>query len=133
MSVPSAGTTSDSVLVRNATTGIIKTVAGSELGDANNLYDITGITSATLTTAEYVVLVQTSGATQTVTLPASPVNGQAYKLKDKGNALTNNITVNGNGNNIDGASTATINTDYGALELVYSLSDVEWYSLAFIN
>jgi len=130
---PSVGTTSDSVLVRNPTTGIVKTVANSELGDANNIYNITGITSSTLTTAEYVVLVQTSGTTQTITLPSSPINGQAYKIKDMGNALTNNIIVNGNGNIIDGAPNATINTDYGALEIVYSLIDSEWYSLAFIN
>ena len=133
MDAPAVGTTSDSVLVRNSSTGIVKTVAGSELGDANNIYDVTGITTATLTGSEYVVLVQTSGATQIVTLPAAPVDGQAFKIKDKGNALTNSITVAGNGNNIDGAASATINTDYGALELVYSSSDTEWYSLAFIN
>ena len=57
----------------------------------------------------------------------------AFKIKDKGDALANNITIAGNGNNIDGAANATINTDYGALNLMYSLSDDEWYTLAFIN
>ena len=102
------------------------------LGEDNNLYAVTGISSAkTLTTSEYVVLVETSGGTVTVTMPSSPVTGQAYKIKDKGDALTNNITIAGNGNNIDGGTNALINTDYGALEIVFDGSD--WWTLAFIN
>jgi len=67
----------------------------------------------------------------TFTLPAAPATGQAYKIKDNGNGLTNNITIDGNGNNIDGASTATINTNYGAFEIVFD--GTEWWTLSFIN
>ena len=34
---------------------------------------------------------------------------------------------------IDGSSSALINTDFGALELVYNLALDAWFSLAFIN
>ena len=132
-SSPDTGSAADPVLVWDSSDKKVKQIDAANLGEDNNSYAITGITSATLTASEYVVLVQTSGATQTVTLPSSPADGQAFKIKDRGNALTNNITISGNGNNIDGSSTATINTDYGALELVYSSDADEWFSLAFIN
>ena len=97
-----------------------------------NNYNIASVTANTTLNATYfVVLVDTSGGAITITLPASPATGQAYKIKDTGNGLTNNVTISGNGKNIDGSSTASINTDYGALELVYD--GTAWYSLAFIN
>ena len=137
MTSPTTGS-SNQILARNTNTGIIEvTTAGGGSGDVNNVYDktgftaSTGLTGVTLTGSEYVVLVETSGATFTVTLPAAPVDGQAFKIKDKGNALANNITIAGG--TIDGAGSATINTDYGALNLMYSLSDTEWYTLAFIS
>ena len=106
-----------------------------ETGDHNNLYDITLVTGTTYTgiTSDYTILV--SGASSvTITLPVTPVDKQAYKIKDaSGTALTNNITIAGNGNNIDGDTSAIINTDYGALEIVYSVTLDEWYTLSFIN
>ncbi len=87
----------------------------------------------TATTANHVILVDTTAA-RTITLPASPVDGQVFHIKDKsGSALTNNITIAGNGNNIDGAGTASINTDYGSLYIVYSSTEDAWFSLAFIS
>jgi len=129
---PSAGSTSDSVLVR-ASDGTVKTVAGSSLGEDNNVYSYTAITSnVTLTTGSSYVIFVNPSAEFTVTLPATPINGQVFKIKDiSGQALTYNVIIDGNGNNIDGGSSASINTDYGALELIYNGSD--WFSLAFIN
>jgi hypothetical protein len=132
--IPNAGTISDSVLVRN-TSGEIKTVVGSSLGDKNNIYAKTTVAvSTTLTTGStYVQLVNPTSGT-TITLPATPINGQAFKIKDiSGNALVNNITVNGGGHNIDGSATGLINTDFGALELMYDTASTAWYSLAFVN
>ena len=100
-----------------------------------NKLDVTILNSSaiTLTTADHVVLVNTSGST-TITLPSSPVDGQVYHIKDKsGNALTNAITLNGNSKNIDGSSSAVINTDYGSLHIVYSSVEDAWFGLAFIN
>ena len=102
----------------------------------NNIYNITGITGSTiLTLNEYVIFIDSSVSGITITLPFTPVKGQAYKIKDVGgNAYTNNIIIDGNGNNIDGSPTALINTDYGSVELVFStLLGSGWYSTAFIN
>jgi hypothetical protein len=125
-------TDSDQILTLNPTTSVVEYRYAETLGEDNNIYNVTGVTgNTTLTGSEYVVLVDSSGGTVTVTLPASPTTNSALKIKDKGNALTNNITVDGNGNDIDGSSTALINTDYGAFELLFD--GTEWFSLAFIN
>ena len=132
INIPLSGSTSDEILVRNPSTGKLEYRDASSLGEDNNIYSVTGVTgNVTLSSDFYVILVDSSGGALTVTLPSSPTTNQAYKIKDKGNALTNNITIDGNGNNLDGSSTALINTDYGALELLFD--DSEWFSLAFIN
>lgn len=132
--VNTGSTTTDDVVLIDST-GVIKKVAADTLGEDNNLYNVTNINNSvyTITGDEYVVLVDTSSGAVTVNLPTTPEIGTAVKIKDKGNALTNNITVDaGTGNTIDGTQTASINTDYGALELVYGEVN-KWYSLAFIN
>jgi hypothetical protein len=89
--------------------------------------------STTLTNNDYLLLVDTTSLI-TATLPASPVDGQIYKIKDyNGNAFTNNITVSGNGKTIDGASSAFINSDRGGLELVFSTTTNGWNITAFIS
>jgi hypothetical protein len=127
VNTPAAGTTSDSILVR-ASDGTIKQISQNNLGKLI----VTGDTTLT-TSSPYVILVNHT-APVTITLPATPFDGQAFKIKDaSNNALTNNITIARNGNNIDRqASNATINTDSGALELVYD-SSLGWFTLAFVN
>ena len=60
-----------------------------------------------------------------VTLPAG-VTGQVFYLKDGLGlaSVATPITITPTAGTIDGAATATINTPYGALTLVYS--GVEW-------
>ncbi|MFW6377729.1 MAG: hypothetical protein ACOCZ5_03685, partial [bacterium] len=115
--------------------GYIDSLVSGTTGTSGNLYILTSITTTpvTLTNDDYVVLVDTT-TSKTINLPLSPNNGQAYKIKDKtGNALDNNITVSGNGNDIDGNASYTIDTNYGGVEVVYSSGDGEWYTLSFIN
>ncbi len=134
---PVVGTTSDSVLVWNSGDKLIKTVVGGSLGDKNNIYSKTIVTGNTLLTtgSTYAILVNSSGSTVTLTLPALPIDGQAFKIKDVANdALTYNITIDRNGNNIDSvANDAIINTDGGAIELMYDITLGSWYILSFIN
>jgi len=127
-----SGSNADDVLTITSG-GEVQSISASELGEDNNIYDITSVSNSTVTLdgSEYVVLIDTSSGAVTVNLEATPTTGTAVKIKDKGNALTNNITIDGNGNTIDGSTQATINTDYGALELVFD--GREWFSLAFIN
>lgn len=65
--------------------------------------------------------VNTTGGVVTVTLPSSPKTGKTYTVADvSGTANTNNITVAGNGKNINGVSSQTISTNYGTLTITYN-------------
>ena len=131
-----AGTIADSVLVWNSSDKFIKTINGTNLGDKNNIYAMTVVSvSTTLTTGStYVQLINSVSAT-TITLPATPLNGQVFRIKDAGTgALTKNITVARNGHLIDRvASDAIINTDDGALELIYNTALSSWFVLSFVS
>jgi hypothetical protein len=133
---PPVGLTSDSVIVWNSVDKQLKTVSGAALGDKNNIYAKTTVAiSTTLTTGStYVQLINPSSGT-TITLPSTPIDGQVFKLKDiSGNALTFNIVIDaGGGKQIDNAQCALINTDFGALEIMYNGASSKWYSLAFVN
>lgn len=62
----------------------------------------------------FIVFVDSSGGAVTVNLPAAVAQDRHVVVKDlSGNAAANNITVGGNGNNIDGAASKVINTNYG--------------------
>lgn len=82
----------------------------------------TGVVSSayTMTNDDHTVGVDTASAAVTVTLPASTPVGQRFVVGDKtGHAATNNLTVAAPaGGSINGASTAVVNTNYGALHLV---------------
>ncbi len=134
VNAPATGTTSDWVLVR-ASDGTVKQIDPANLGEDNNDYGKAIVTTSTglTTSSPYVILVNHT-APVTITLPDTPFDGQAFKIKDAANdALTNNITIVSNSDNIDRqASNAVINTDSGALELVYD-STLGWFTLAFVN
>lgn len=70
----------------------------------------------------YVVIVDTTaiGGPSTINLPASPVVGDIYHVKVLGTASTNNVTINGNGHNIDASATLVINTNYANTMLLYN-------------
>ena len=97
-----AGSGTDEVLVIDG--GEVKKIDASSLGEDNNSLVISGVSSTvTLDENYYVVLGDTTGGAFTINLPPTPLTGQAYIIKDSaGNALTENITVNGNGKTIGG-------------------------------
>lgn len=131
LSSVAAGAATNDVLVIDG--GVVKKIDPSVLGEDNNSLIISGISSATtLDASYYVVLGDSTGGGFIITLPASPATGQSYIIKDSGgDALSNNITVSGNGKTIDGGANATINTDYGAFEIVYD--GTQWLTLSFVN
>lgn len=62
----------------------------------------------------------TVGGMRTVTLSATPDSGQYIIIYDKnGNASVNNITIDGNGNNIDGSASTTISINYGVISMFF--------------
>lgn len=83
---------------------------------------VTAAGAVTVAKTDHVVFVnKTSGAATTVNLPSSPRTGMSIIVKDmKGDAATNNITVTPAAGNIDGSSTAVINTNYGSWKGVYN-------------
>jgi hypothetical protein len=92
--------------------------------DAGQVVQTTIGGSTTLTSADYVYLV--NAVPSTVTLPAAPTTGQVHMIKDTtGNASNANpITVAGNGNNIDGNASIEIRRNYGSFTLIYN--GTEW-------
>lgn len=88
-----------------------------------------GTNVTNITAASYQVLVSDdfigvnrAGAV-TVTLEAAPTMGREVTIKDiSGAAGANNITISGNGNNIDGSSTRFINSNYGSVTLIFNNS-----------
>ena len=74
----------------------------------------------TALTTDYLILVDTTSA-RTINLLATPETGRTYVIKDNvGSASINNITVSGNGANIDGASTYVIITNYASITVIYN-------------
>lgn len=75
----------------------------------------------TLTISDSVLIMATSASARTVNLPAAAAFGSGNSLIICGpsNANTYNVTVDGNASEtINGATTATISTAYGALRLM---------------
>lgn len=88
-------------------------------GQRRNVTSVTG-TYQVLVTDDYIAIT-TLASPFTITLPASPTTGDAYTIKDAvGNAATNNVTVSGNGANIDGAASIVLSQNYAAVELTYT-------------
>ncbi len=100
---------------------------GEIIYNDTNIYNAGVISSNTaIDVGDKVVFVDTSGGNVTVTLPSSPTIGQWHKIKDYlGNAYINNITIDGNGANIEQFSAAPSSTllltqNYDAVELVFN-------------
>ena len=84
--------------------------------------DVTAITgNYSVLSTDNLIAVGILTSAITITLPASPSIGDTYKIKDtRGSALANNITISGNGNNIDGATNFVIATNFAFLSLVFT-------------
>jgi hypothetical protein len=81
----------------------------------------------TVLTTDYLIIVDTSLA-RTINLNVAPTAGQTYRIKDNtGTAGTNNITVTPAAGTIDGAGTASIASNYGAIDVIFTGS--QWVIL----
>lgn len=114
--------------VRTNTTGT--NAAWSLSGDlTGNLRVVTAAGAVTLALGDSVVIVnKTAGAATVVNLPATPIVGKPYTIKDgKGDALTNNITITPAAGTIDGAATLVLNLNYQSAQIVYN--GTQWNKL----
>jgi hypothetical protein len=99
--------------------GVINTVSGRVVKTTTP-----GAYPYTTLTTDFMILVDSSTA-RTITPLAAPVTGTMYIIKDSvGSAASNNITITPSGQNIDGAASALINTNYGSMSIVYN--GTEW-------
>lgn len=99
-------------------------VSPTQTGSVINSTPVT-LTRASRQTA---VVRRSPAAATTVYLPGTPTIWDEVTVKDgTGDAATNNITVNGNGKNIDGAATYVISTDRKGVTFVYD--GTEWGSV----
>jgi hypothetical protein len=113
-------------------TGVVRLAGGSLYQPSNTL---TSATNPNLLDNTYrTVLVNSSAAATTVTLPAAPAVGQIYEVRDVGStgagfSATNNITINRNGNTIDGVAANLVLSQNGrGVVLVYD--GFKWITLA---
>lgn len=96
-------------------------------GDGNpSPVTVTDVTTPTYTAlaTDYFLCVDTATAPVTITL-ATGILGTVYVVKDcSGDAATNNITIQGTGGQLVDGSTATINSPYGSISLIFN--GTEW-------
>lgn len=108
------------------------TVTGTLRNNGGRIRKVVTVTEAGFPSGYYVrgsdecvAVGTTSSATYSVFLPAKPTQGRSVRVRDAaGTAATRNIIVNGNGNNINGSATFTINVNRDAFEFVWEGS--EW-------
>lgn len=97
-------------------------IAGQLNGLSGRSYKITapGAYPYTALKTDYVIIVDTSSS-RTINLIATKVNNPVYIIKDNvGSAAANNITVSGNGSNIDGSASFTMNVAYQSIKVVWN-------------
>ena len=97
------------------TTGTIQATGGQLLG-----VTLTS-TNYTVLVSDYLISVDAQSGPINITMPASPSTGAEFIVKDaNGNAGTNNITILGNGHNVDGASSFVMTSNYESITLIYN-------------
>jgi len=79
------------------------------------------VTAANVTAAGNTTIICTAAVT--VTLAADPLDKDLVKVK----ATNGNVTIAGNGNNIDGDSSVTMRRNFTGLDMVYSSSADAWF------
>tara|TARA_R100001039_G_scaffold39097_1_gene43809 strand:- start:2244 stop:3380 length:1137 start_codon:yes stop_codon:yes gene_type:complete len=124
----------------NSTSSSMRQWSGSAWGDSYATVDLEGDASGAINmagnalnirwstkTAAYAaikgdrLLANTSAGAFTITLPSTPSSGDEVWFADPGaNWATNNLTVDGNGNNIDGAATFSADLNEGYFAAIYN-------------
>jgi len=132
---PSSSNLTNGELAINITDGILyyKNSSGTVVPLTSSSGGITwqSVQSANFTaTAGNAYPIDTTSAAITVTLPASPTSGQLIGLLDyAGTFATNNVVVNPNGNNLNGATTSVkLDQNNEGITFVYSGATQGWVS-----
>jgi hypothetical protein len=116
------GGTPGSILLQPNLTTVFTAIKLQAQFAASVQYHTASKTSAyTIALGDFLVFTDSTSAAFTITLPSAPSTGETYRIKDStGQAATNNVTISGNGKNIDGSSTYVLNLAYAMIELTYN-------------
>jgi len=83
-------------------------------------YQVVAVNTTLTAQSTQKVAVDTSSGVIQVDLPSTPVLGDVVQIADaQGSFAANNLTIAGSGNNILGAATFTVSTNYATLDLVW--------------
>jgi len=118
------GTTNGSINLKVASTLTASVVPNKFVNNQGRRRHVTQITSAAnynvLASDDFIAITSLS-ATFNIVLPATPTLGDIYEIKDTtGNADTFPVTVDGNGNNIDGAGDFDFTQSYGSASFIWT-------------
>jgi hypothetical protein len=103
----------------------VKIFAGTGLGLATNVKSPDVVVANVTADADDEFYVDVSGGAFTIFFPPSPSLGDAFKITHIGGDLSvNNVTLDGNGNNINGAATQLMNTNDDKFEAIFN--GTEW-------
>jgi hypothetical protein len=125
---PSSAQTTEALTRLNA---IILTTLGYEVNDQLRELNVGGDYDQSEYLSPYVPdnvrLVLNLTAARTVTLSPKPYDGQRFAILDtSGNLATYNLTIDGNGRNIEGSSTLTVSTSSTAKQWMYRADTGNW-------
>jgi hypothetical protein len=118
-------TTAGNVLIQNGGTTTASAVPNKFVFNRGWRRHITEISSAGGTYAvldddDYIAITTLAVAFQ-IDLPATPTLGDTFTVKDTtGNAAISNVTISGNGNNIDGAASFLLSQPYAAATFTFA-------------
>jgi hypothetical protein len=119
------GSTSDNLMAVDSSTGVLKTISQTTVGNAI----ATKTAAYTVTATDDTILVDASGASVTITLPATPVTGKKCNVK-KIDASSNTVSVSGNSHTIDGSSTISGTLPYQGWIMQYD--GTNWFIIGRI-
>jgi hypothetical protein len=123
------GTLTDSIVVCDNVTNVLKKVAPSSITNSLNRVTVTDA-NYTSTSSDYLIAYISITAGRTVNLPAaSSMTNKTLIIKDEsGSAGPHNITIDGFGSeSIDGSATKSISTNFGTMT-IYS-NGSSWFTI----
>src|SRR5262249_2706135 len=117
-------TASNSVQLGDANVTLVKTSA-SYAGAGLQLASRTVTGNDNATALDFLIRADATTGALTETLLASPPAGQIINVK-KIDGTANNVTIAGNGHNIDGAATKVLTAQYQTAQLQYDATSTTW-------
>jgi hypothetical protein len=133
--IGSSPTTAQSDEALSRLNSIVLSSIGNEIGDKLNDLNVEGPYDESFALIEFVKsnarLILNLTAPKTVYLDPDPYEGQRFGVVDAaGNLNTHNLTLDGNGRNIEGNSTLVLSTNDTASHWLYRADTANWVKIS---